>query len=137
MRERPVDGPVGRASRTASRFATSSSGSGSARELFLAERGIHRVEHDLPIWTIAEPDKRIALVAHAGTNSVFMCHLLGLQPTPWEWDRFVLGHASVSRIEALEVHGGFTFSLTVAVEPRAHPRPRPHPVSPGYVRGHG
>jgi probable phosphoglycerate mutase len=80
--------------------------------LFLAERGIHRVEHDLPIWTISEPDKRIALVAHAGTNSVFMCHLLGLQPTPWEWDRFVLGHASVSRIEALEVHGGYTFSLT-------------------------
>jgi 2,3-bisphosphoglycerate-dependent phosphoglycerate mutase len=71
-----------------------------------------RLGAQLSVWTVAEPDRRIALVAHAGTNSVFMCHLLGLQPTPWEWDRFVLGHASVSRIEALEVHGGFTFSLT-------------------------
>jgi len=81
-------------------------------DLFLRERGIERIEHDLPIWRIAEPGRRIALVAHAGTNSVFMCHLLGLQPTPWEWDRFVMGHASVSRLEALEVHDGFTFSLT-------------------------
>lgn len=80
--------------------------------LFLRERGITRIEHDLPIWRIAEPDKRIALVAHAGTNSVFICHLLGLRPTPWEWDRFVLGHASVSRLEALRVHDGYTFSLT-------------------------
>ena len=45
--------------------------------------------------------KRIALVAHAGTNSVTIGHLLGLDPTPWEWDRFVLGHASISRVEAL------------------------------------
>jgi probable phosphoglycerate mutase len=41
-----------------------------------------------------------------------MCHLLGLQPTPWEWDRFVFGHASVSRLEALPVRDGYTFSLT-------------------------
>ncbi|MDJ0767479.1 MAG: histidine phosphatase family protein, partial [Ilumatobacter sp.] len=54
---------------------------------FLAERGVHRKDHDLPVWTIAEPDVRIALVAHAGTNSVTICHLLGLEPTPWEWDR--------------------------------------------------
>jgi probable phosphoglycerate mutase len=80
--------------------------------LFLAERGVHRVEHELPIWRLAEPGARIALVAHAGTNSVTICHLLGLQPTPWEWDRFVLGHASVSVLEALPVHGAHTFSLT-------------------------
>ena len=51
------------------------------------------------------------MVAHAGTNSVTIAHLLGLDPTPWEWDRFVLGHTSVSRLEAIPVHGGFTFSL--------------------------
>jgi probable phosphoglycerate mutase len=79
---------------------------------FLADRGVVRVDHELPIWSIAEPGRRIGLVAHAGTNSVLICLLLGLQPTPWEWDRFVLGHASVSRLEALEVHDGFTFSLT-------------------------
>ena len=81
-------------------------------ELFLAERGVHRVEHELPIWQIAEPGARIALVAHAGTNSVTICHLLGLQPTPWEWDRFVLGHTSVTTVEALPVGEGHTFSVT-------------------------
>ena len=110
MRERPVEG----------RWAGLEGGE-SVREftdrirlgasLFLAERGIHRVEHDLPIWQIDEPDARIALIAHAGTNSVVICHMLGLEPTPWEWDRFVLGHASVSRLVALPVHEGFTFSL--------------------------
>ena len=79
---------------------------------FLADRGVRRIDHDLPLWSIAEPGRRIALVAHAGTNSVTVGHLLGLDPTPWEWDRFVLGHASVSRLEALPVHNGFTFSLT-------------------------
>lgn len=79
---------------------------------FLAGRGVARAESDLPVWQISEPGRRIALVAHAGTNSVTICHLLGLQPTPWEWDRFVLGHSSVSRLEALPLQDGFTFSLT-------------------------
>jgi probable phosphoglycerate mutase len=80
--------------------------------LFLAERGVHRIEHDLPVWRIAEPGRRILVVAHAGTNSIAICHLLGLEPTPWEWDRFVLGHASISRLEAIPVHEAHTFSLT-------------------------
>jgi probable phosphoglycerate mutase len=80
--------------------------------VFLSERGVERIDHELPIWSIAEPGRRIVLVAHAGTNSVTIAHLLGLAPTPWEWDRFVLGHTSVSRLEAIPVHGGFTFSLT-------------------------
>ena len=79
---------------------------------FLADRGVVRQGIELPVWSIAEPGRRIALVAHAGTNSVTMGHLLGLHPTPWEWDRFVMGHASISRIEALPVHDGFTFSLS-------------------------
>ena len=56
--------------------------------------------------------RRIALVAHAGTNSVTICHLLGLEPTPWEWERFVLHHASISRVEALPIGADYTFSLT-------------------------
>lgn len=78
---------------------------------FWSERGMERSHVELPIWTIAEPGKRIALVAHIGTNSVAICHLLGLTPTPFEWDRFVLGHASVSRLGAIPVHDGFHFSL--------------------------
>ena len=80
--------------------------------MFLADRGVVRSETELPVWQIAEPGARIALVAHAGTNSVTIGHLLGLEPTPWEWERFVLGHTSVSRVEALELEDGYTFSLT-------------------------
>jgi probable phosphoglycerate mutase len=80
--------------------------------VFLSGRGVERIDHELPIWSIDEPGRRVVLVAHAGTNSVTICHLLGLEPTPWEWERFVLGHSSVSRLEALPVHDGYTFSLT-------------------------
>jgi 2,3-bisphosphoglycerate-dependent phosphoglycerate mutase len=80
--------------------------------LFLAERGIERADDELPVWKVAQPDRRIALVAHAGTNTVVICHLLGLVPVPWEWDRFVLGHASVTRVEALPTGEGHVFGLT-------------------------
>lgn len=79
---------------------------------FLADRGVVRSDSDLPIWQIEAPGARLALVAHAGTNSVTIGHLLGLDATPWEWERFVLGHSSVSRIEALPLDDGYTFSLT-------------------------
>lgn len=79
---------------------------------FLRLRSIERIEHRLPIWSPGDYGKRIALVAHAGTNSITIGHMLGLDPTPWEWDRFVLGHASISRVEALPVKDGWTFSLT-------------------------
>lgn len=80
--------------------------------LFLAEHGIDRARDDLPVWSIAEPGSRILLIAHAGTNAVAFGHLLGLEPVPWEWERFVLGHASISRVEALAAGDGYTFSLT-------------------------
>lgn len=80
-------------------------------ELFLAERGVTRSEHDLPVWQVERPGRRILLVAHAGTNSVSIGHMLGLSPTPWEWDRFVLGHASISRLESMSVGEMHSFSL--------------------------
>ena len=81
-------------------------------KLFLAERDVHRTPAELAMWDIADPERRIALVAHAGTNSVVICHLLVLAPTPWEWDRFVIGHASVSRLRTMEMGDGHSFSLT-------------------------
>jgi probable phosphoglycerate mutase len=80
-------------------------------ELFLAERGITRIPGDLAVWHVPTPEVRIALVAHAGTNSVIICTLLGLDPTPWEWDRFVIGHATVSRLRTLQHGDGHSFSL--------------------------
>ena len=78
---------------------------------FLAERGIHRIEGELPVWHIEKPGEKIAFVAHAGTNSVLVCHLLGLNATPWEWERFIIGHASITTIKAIRLGDGYTFSL--------------------------
>ena len=83
--------------------------------LFLEERGIVRERVDMPVWHVTEafvPGRHICLVAHAGTNSVSICHLLGLAPTPWEWDRFVIGHASVTRVQLFGLGDGVTFSLS-------------------------
>jgi probable phosphoglycerate mutase len=40
-----------------------------------------------------------------------MCHLLGLPVTPWEWERFVLGHGSISRLTSYEIGDGHTFGV--------------------------
>jgi hypothetical protein len=31
---------------------------------------------------------------------------------PWEWDRFVTPHASITRLESIKLADGHTFSLT-------------------------
>lgn len=79
---------------------------------FLERRGIRRVDDELPVWGIDNPGRRIGLIAHAGTNSVFTCLLLGLDPTPWEWDRLVMRHTSISRLIALPIGDGYVFSLS-------------------------
>ena len=79
---------------------------------FLLDRGVEALPGDLPVWRVDAPDMRICLVAHAGTNSAVISYLLGLQPTPWEWDRFVLGHASITRLETLELGDGYAFAVT-------------------------
>lgn len=79
---------------------------------FLAARGIYRSKQTLPVWHMDQSDRRIAIFAHAGTNGVILCHLLGLDPVPWEWDRFVTGHASITRLSTMQLADGHTFSLT-------------------------
>jgi probable phosphoglycerate mutase len=83
--------------------------------LFLEEHGVVRADTDLPIWKKTEafqPGRRILLVAHAGTSSVSICHMLGFPPTPWEWERLVIGHATVNRLELFEIGDGMTFGLS-------------------------
>ncbi len=79
---------------------------------FFAARGISRSRQILPVWSMDDSEARIAVVAHAGTNGVILCQLLGLDPVPWEWDRFVMGHASISYLETMKLGDGHTFSLT-------------------------
>lgn len=82
---------------------------------FLTSNGLERSDNTLPVWHETDSyhhGKRIALICHAGTGSVAICHMLGLQPTPWEWERFVIGHATVNVVSALKLGDGVTFGLS-------------------------
>ncbi len=63
------------------------------------------------LWHVEDDPQRIVIVAHGGTNAVALGWLLGLEPTPWEWERFILGHASIARVRAIPLAGGHVFSL--------------------------
>lgn len=59
-----------------------------------------------------EPDeRRIVLVAHGGTNAVILGHLLGMDPTPWEWDRFDSAHTSVATLTTRPISHAVAFGL--------------------------
>ncbi len=62
------------------------------------------------LWT--EPDDvSILYVAHGGTNAVSIGHLLGADPTPWEWDRFDSAHTSVATIRTKAVSHAIAFGM--------------------------
>lgn len=75
----------------------------------LAEMGV--VRHDDKLWTVPDTRRRVLFVAHSGTNSVVLGHLLGLAPEPWEWERFDSGHASVTMLRTRAIANGHIFSL--------------------------
>ena len=78
--------------------------------LELAQRGIERDDDGL--WHLPESTpERILMVAHAGTNSVVLGHLLGLDPEPWEWERFALDHASITVLRSVPIAGEHIVSL--------------------------
>lgn len=77
----------------------------------LAERGVHPDPDREHLWTAENPYQRIAIVAHGGTNAVAIGHLLGVDPTPWEWERFILYHASFARMRTIPLAGEHVWSL--------------------------
>lgn len=83
----------------------------SALDLLLAERGVVRDEDDPRLWHVNEDPGRIVIVAHGGTNSVCLTHLLGIPPAPWEWEKFVLFHASFARVKFIPLAGACVPSL--------------------------
>ena len=87
----------------------------------VADRGALGLEgHNRHLWqTSRDTEQRVAIVAHAGTNAVAMGVLLHIEPTPWEWDRFALGHASISRVRLIPLGNEHVFSLR-ALNDRAH-----------------
>jgi len=78
----------------------------------LEAHGIHpmQAEHR-HLWAVDDPDRRVIIVAHAGTNAVVLGHLLGLEPVPWEWERFRQPHTGVSRLTMTRISTGWAFSL--------------------------
>ena len=99
----------------------------------LAELGITPAPGEPGLWDLAGPDgepylpaqqgsaygadrgaeeiDRIVAVAHGGTNSAIIAHLLGAAPEPWEWDRFTMGHASVAVLATTPMAGHHIWSL--------------------------
>ena len=77
----------------------------------LEELGVVRRRDGL--WEVPDDAPQIAMVAHAGTNSVVLGHLLGLEPEPWEWERFASDHTSMTRLRTTPIAGGNIFSLQV------------------------
>jgi broad specificity phosphatase PhoE len=76
----------------------------------LAEHGVER-DQETGLWHVPDAPPRILMVAHAGTNSVILGHLLGLSPEPWEWERFASDHASLTVLRAVPIAGSWIFSL--------------------------
>lgn len=75
--------------------------------------GLGVVRRDDGLWDVTPEVPEITMVAHAGTNSVVLGHLLGLEPEPWEWERFASDHASLTRLRSTRIAGGHIFSLQV------------------------
>ena len=83
-----------------------------AMRVLLAERSVQPdPSGHAHLWRVETDPHRIVIVAHGGTNAVALGWLLGVDPTPWEWERFILGHASIARIRAIPLAGGHVFSL--------------------------
>lgn len=81
-----------------------------ALDTLLAKRGVTPRAED-HLWDNDGDDPRIVVVAHGGTNAVVVTHVLGLEPTPWEWERFVSAHASVGRLALVPLSSAHVFAL--------------------------
>lgn len=71
-----------------------------------------RREHDFTVWHCDGRAPNIAIIAHGGTNSVALTHLLDLDPVPWEWLRFESELTAYSVVQARNLGpSGLVWSL--------------------------
>jgi probable phosphoglycerate mutase len=82
-------------------------------ERLLAERGVTRNTDDPDhLWDVdRDDDRRFVIVAHNGTNSLIVSHLLGIEPQPWEWERFNSNHAGITTLRTTNIASGAIWSL--------------------------
>jgi probable phosphoglycerate mutase len=78
---------------------------------YLDLAGDRRVQEHPDLWHLDQPKRRVVVVAHAGTNATALSYLLGIEPVPWEWERLVSFHASVSEIVPIDIADAHAFSL--------------------------
>ena len=78
---------------------------------FLSDIGCNRARQFPPLWEMNHEGPRIVFVAHSGANAVSLGHLLGIEPVPWEWERFVAFHASISVVRPMHIASSLSFSL--------------------------
>jgi len=77
----------------------------------LAERGAATAGASPRQWHLPADERRVVVVAHAGTNATAIGHLLGIEPVPWEWERFALRHASISTVVPLPIAKAHAYRL--------------------------
>ena len=93
------------------RCATSTIASPGARIGALGALGVAPTE-ERGLWQLADDaPERVVAVAHGGTNSTLVAHLLGVEKEPWDWERFKLGHASVAVLRTSPLAGASIWSL--------------------------
>jgi broad specificity phosphatase PhoE len=81
----------------------------------LAPYGVHsQIIDGFAAWSapVRSHPLRLAVVAHGGTNSVILTHLLGVPPVPWEWIRFETPLAAYSVLVLRAINEqGYIWSL--------------------------
>lgn len=85
-----------------------------ATAALLRQRGVYELPDEQHLWRDEGLMRRLVIVAHGGTNAVILGHLLGLDPTPWEWERFVSNHAAIIRLRTTSLAGEHVMSLLEA-----------------------
>jgi probable phosphoglycerate mutase len=93
-------------------------------EELLGSHGARRLSQSL--WAVPEREVRLLLVAHGGSIAVLLAHLLGIDPEPFEGERFQLGWTGVARARTLSVAGANVWSLH-SFNARAHLAGLPDP----------
>jgi probable phosphoglycerate mutase len=69
-------------------------------------------EDEFTVWSLPPQRHRIAIVAHGGTNSVALTHLLDIPGVPWEWNRFEMELAAYAVVQSRAIGmTGFVWSL--------------------------
>jgi probable phosphoglycerate mutase len=93
-------------------------------EEVLAAHGARRLSQSL--WSVPEGERRLLMVAHGGSIAVLLAHLLGIDPEPFEGERFQVGWTGIARVRTLPVAGANVWSLH-AFNARAHLAGLPDP----------